>query len=276
MRAPKPRRALNAVLSMPLALSLTISVGLLPGSAAADDDKTVVEVNGSPITQSMIDAYAEQRQQLRPGKVPQEQLVNEVIGKVLVYQDAVAKGLDKRPELVEKIERLRREVIVSDALDTYSKANPVTEEDMQKVYDQAVAQTAGDEYKARHILVDSEDDAKAIIAELDGGADFAELAKSKSTGPSGKQGGDLGWFRAGTMVKPFSDAAAKLEKGSYTKEPVKTRFGWHVILLEDTRPIAPPPLDDVRSQLKQQLEQIKLQAYVEELREKASIKSDIQ
>jgi peptidyl-prolyl cis-trans isomerase C len=251
-------------------MSLLLAVGLSAPVVAAD--KPVAEVNGTPITQAMIDVYAEHRQQLRPGQVPQEQLVNEVIGKVLVYQDAVAKGLDKDPELMARIERLRREVIVSDALDVYAAANPVTEEELTEVYNEAVAQNIGNEYKARHILVESEDDARAIIVELDAGADFAELAKSKSTGPSGKQGGDLGWFREGTMVAPFSEAAAKLEKGSYTKEPVKTRFGWHVILLEDTRPIEPPPLDDVREQLQQQLEQIKLQAYVEELREKATIK----
>jgi len=252
------------------ALSLALIAGLATtGSNAAE--KTVAEVNGTPITQTGIDAYAKQRQQVRPGKVPQEQLINEVIGKVLVYQDAVAKGLDKDPELVARIERLRREVIVSDALGVYATANPVTEAEMEEVYNEAVARTVGEEYKARHILVESEDDAKAIIVELDGGADFAELAIAKSTGPSGPQGGDLGWFRDGTMVKPFSDAAAKLDKGGYTKAPIKTQFGWHVILLEDTRPIAPPPLDDVRPQLKQQLEQIKLQAYVEELREKATI-----
>ena len=258
----------------PLAISLaaaTLIIGLnSPLSLAAD--KPVADVNGTAITQADIDAYAKQRQQLRPGKVSAEQLKNEVIGKVLVYQDAVSKGLDKDPVLLDRIERLRREIIVSDALDVYANEHPVSDEEMQRVYDEAVAQTAGNEYKARHILVESEDDAKAIIVELDGGADFAELAKSKSTGPSGKQGGDLGWFRAGTMVKPFSDATAKMEKGSYTKTPVKTQFGWHVILLEDVRPLTPPPLDDVRPQLKQQLEQIKLQAYVEELREKATIK----
>ena len=265
MKAPTIRGTLTA------SLALVVAAGLYSVGASAAD-KAVAEVNGTPITQAMIDTYAKHRQEIRPGKVPQEQLVNEVIGKVLVYQDAVAKGMDKDPELQARIERLRREVIVSEALDAYAAAHPVSEKELEDVYNQAVAQTAGDEYKARHILVDSEDEAKAIIVELDGGADFAELAKSKSTGPSGKQGGDLGWFRAGTMVKPFSDAAAKLEKGSYTKTPVKTQFGWHVILLEDIRPITPPSLDDVRPQLKRQLEQIKLQSYVEELREKATIK----
>jgi len=267
MKALNPSHRLTTPLAMLAACAVALS-----STAAMADDKPLAEVNGTPITQAMIDVYAEHRQQIRPGQVAQEQLINEVVGKVLVYQDAVAKGLDKNPELQERIERLRREVIVSDALDVYANANPVTEAELEEVYNKAIAQVAGDEYKARHILVESEDDAKALVVELDGGADFAELAKSKSTGPSGKQGGDLGWFRAGTMVKPFSDAAANLEKGSYTKAPVKTQFGWHVILLEDIRPIAPPPLDDVRPQLKQQLEQIKLQAYVEELREKASIK----
>jgi len=252
-----------------IALAATLTLG---STVVLAEDKPVVEVNGAAITQATIDAYADHRQQLRPGKVSQDQLVNEVIGKVLVYQDAVSKGLDKDPELLARLDRLRREVIVSEALDAYAKAHPVTDEEIKKVYDEAIAKMAANEYKARHILVESEDDAKAIIVELDGGADFVELAKSKSTGPSGPQGGDLGWFRSGTMVAPFSEAAAKLEKGSYTKAPVKTQFGWHVILLEDIRPLAPPPLDDVSPQLKSQLEQITLQAYVEELREKATIK----
>jgi peptidyl-prolyl cis-trans isomerase C len=261
----------KSVVSASLILGLALAGPLAAAEDQAAADKVLVEVNGTPITQASIDAYAEQRQQVRPGAVAPDQLLNEVVGKELVYQDAEKTGLTKDPAVVAQVERLRRELIVGEALDAYSKAHPATEEEIKAVYDTAVKEAAGEEFKARHILVESEDDAKAIIVELDGGGDFVELAKSKSTGPSGKQGGDLGWFRAETMVKPFSEAASKLDKGQYTKAPVKTQFGWHVILLEDIRPIEPPPLDAVRPQIEKQLQQVKLQQYVEGLRAKATI-----
>lgn len=242
--------------------------------AAAEDPgaKVVATVNGVSITQATIDSYAQQLQSLRPGQVSQDQLVNVVVDKELVYQDAEKTGLTKDPEVIARVETLRRELIVGEALDAYATAHPPTDEEVQKVYDQAVKSAAGDEYKARHILLKTQEEAEAVIVELDQGGDFAELAKAKSTGPSKTKGGDLGWFRARSMVPEFSAAVKELADGSYTKTPVQTQFGWHVILREESRPIAPPPLADVRPQIEQQLKRVKLQEYIEGLRSKADIK----
>lgn len=258
-------------------LSTTLAIALSLGATAIKaqtEDAVVAVVNGIDITESMIQAYAAQRQQLRGDNAPREQLIGEVVSKELVFQDGLKQGIDNDPELVARLDTLRRDLIIGTALDTWSEANPVSDEDIQAVYDQWVAETqtdTGSEYKARHILLDSEEDAVAVIAELDGGADFAELAKTRSTGPSGPGGGDLGWFRKDSMVAEFSTAAAALDKGSYTKQPVKTQFGWHVILLEDQRPIAPPPLDALRDQIAEQLGQAKLQVYIQDLREAGDV-----
>ena len=129
----------------------------------------------------------------------------------------------------------------------------------------------GKEYKARHILVKTEDEAKAVVKQLDDGSDFAKLAKEKSTGPSGKTGGDLGWFRPQQMVPPFSDAVAAMKKNTYTKKPVKTQFGWHVIKLEDLRDVQPPKFEDIKDQVKTIVQTKRVQKYVKSLRDKAKI-----
>jgi peptidyl-prolyl cis-trans isomerase C len=149
-------------------------------------------------------------------------------------------------------------------------SNPVSDESAQELYDAQIGK-AGKEYSARHILLENEEDAKAVIAQLDEGADFSELAKEKSTGPSGSSGGKLGWFGAGQMVAPFSEATAKLNKGEYTKEPVQTQFGWHVIILDDTRESNPPSFEDVKDRLKMLLANQQLQQHVEELKNSATI-----
>ena len=128
------------------------------------------------------------------------------------------------------------------------------------------------EYKARHILVKTEDEAKNVIAQLDKGADFAKLAKEKSIGPSGKEGGDLGWFSPDNMVKPFADAAAALKVGTYSKTPVHTQFGWHVIKLEDTRPVSPPSFDELKNQLMNSWRNKMISAYLDRLRSEANVK----
>jgi peptidyl-prolyl cis-trans isomerase C len=135
-----------------------------------------------------------------------------------------------------------------------------------------VSETTGEQYKARHILVASEDEAKAIIQQLSSSkTDFAELAKEKSTGPSGPQGGDLGWFSSDSMVKPFSDAVMALENGKITETPVQTQFGWHVILREESKPNTPPPFAEVTERLRPRLEQDKFQAYLATQREAAKL-----
>ena len=146
-----------------------------------------------------------------------------------------------------------------------------TEEELKKAYDEVVKEVKQTQYKARHILVKEEAEAKKLIAELDKKADFAELAKKHSIGPAGKNGGDLDWFSAGQMVKPFSDAAAALEKGAYTKTPVQTQFGWHVILLEDIRTAEPPSFEDAKPQLVAAIQRAKIGEQIIELRKTTTL-----
>jgi len=209
---------------------------------AGDDTKVVATVNGKNITEWTLKRYATQRG-LPPGVLKgkqREALVQELVNRELIYQDAVKIGVDKTPAIRAEIEHQRVNIVASTMLDRSSDRFAVSDADMKKEYDARKGELGGKELKARHILLKNEADAKAVTAELDKGADFATLAGKKSTGPTAVNGGDLGWFSPRQMVKPFSEAAGKLKKGSYTKTPVKTQFGWHVILLEDTRQVNPP------------------------------------
>ena len=151
------------------------------------------------------------------------------------------------------------------------EANPVSAAELQALYEQQYASASGIEYKARHILLQDEAAAQAVIAELDGGADFAELARARSTGPSGSAGGDLGWFEPEQMVTPFADATVQLENGRYSAAPVQTQFGWHVILREDSREAAPPAFEEVEDELTRSLHQQRVAAAITRIREATRI-----
>jgi peptidyl-prolyl cis-trans isomerase C len=242
---------------------------------AEDTQEAVLAtVNGSPITQEMYDAYASKRNtQTQGGAAPAstETVLNELINVELVMQDAEKKGIDQRPEIQKQMEWQRRSLLVTAGMRDYLDAHPITDEELKKAYDTEIAKLDKTEYKARHILLETEAEANEVIAQLDKGTDFAELAKEKSKGPTGKQGGDLGWFSPARMVKPFSDAVATLEKGNYTEKPVQTQFGWHVILLEDTRDLTPPAFDQVKDQLQPGLQKQRVDQYLDELRKTAKI-----
>ena len=176
---------------------------------------------------------------------------------MVIAQEAVKKGLDKTPEVAEQIDAIKQSVLANAYVQDFIKNNPVTDDMLKAEYERIKATITGTEYKARHILVEKEAEAKDIIARLkkDPGA-FAKLAMERSKDPGSKaQGGDLGWFDTSRMVPEFGAAVSKLEKGKFTLEPVKTQFGYHVILLEDSKPIEAPPLDEVKPQLSQQLQQ---------------------
>jgi peptidyl-prolyl cis-trans isomerase C len=247
------------------------------GSAAATaapalEGVVVATVNNSPITQDVLDVYAAQRK-AQPGNEQantEESILNELIALELMRQESIKKGLDSQPVVLATLNQTTRTTLAGIAIKDFMANNPVTDEAAKAVYDEQMG-AAGKEYNARHILVADEDTAKAVIKLLDSGSDFSELAKEKSTGPSGASGGKLGWFGAGQMVKPFSDAAAELEKGAYTKTPVQTQFGWHVIILDDVRESTPPPFEDVQDRIKMMLANQQLQAYVESMKNSATI-----
>jgi len=246
-----------------------------PAAATATVDDTspvLATVNGTPITEAVFELYQQQMQARAPGNpaaLDRNTILNEVINLELARQSGEKEGLGKKTRLQLQIQQQERAVLASAAIQKYLSDNPITEEELRKLYDEQVPK--GSEYKARHILVDDEETAKKLIAELDAGADFSELAKANSTGPSGKSGGELGWFSPKQMVAPFSEAAAKLEKGAYTKEPVKTQFGWHIIILDDSRTATPPSFDQVKPQLQAFLQKQRVQQYISSLRQGANI-----
>ena len=248
------------------------SLGDNGGGSAALAGPVVATVNGTALTQPVLDAYAVQRRAAAPGAegADDKAILDELINLELMRQEGISKGLDSRPAVAALLDQQQRAVLARAAIQDFTATNPVSDDMVRQLYDSQLG-VPGTEYKASHILVESRDEAVAIIAELDGGADFAELAKAKSTGPSGPNGGQLGWFSPAQMVKPFSDAAAQLDKGSYSKEPVETQFGWHVILLEDSRESTPPAFDEVKERLKLAMANQLLQKHLQDVRAAADI-----
>lgn len=238
--------------------------------AVAKEDAVAV-VNGAYISKQTLAALEKEIAQRSHGRTfPKKQLIEELIQREVLMQDALQKQLDKSPEFIERMATIRSSLLSQAALQNYMESNPVTDEEIRAEYDVKMG-NAGTEYKARHILVKSEGEAKQLIEELNKGADFAELAKSKSTGPSGPQGGDLGWFSSDQMVAPFSEAVIALENGKFTSEPVQTQFGWHVILREDSRAQTPPPFEAVKEQIRPMLQNQKVQNMMENLRSQAKV-----
>jgi peptidyl-prolyl cis-trans isomerase C len=246
-----------------------------PGSAAATPaSPTVVTVNGTKINQTMVDTFVQAVTGKPPAEATKEQkdaLLDQLVNMTLAAQQADKDGLAKNSEVQSRLDLIRMQIMAEAASDKYSKAHPVSDTEVKAEYDTQVAKMPK-EYKARHILVEKKETAESLIRELEAGGDFAKLAKSESKDPgSAPNGGDLGWFSAQSMVKPFSEALATLEKGQVTKTPVQTQYGWHVIQLEDTRTPTPPAFDDVKEQVKMLVQRKKLQTYLDELRKTAQI-----
>jgi peptidyl-prolyl cis-trans isomerase C len=236
--------------------------------------QNVAIVNGKPVPKARVDALASQLAKAgRPVSVEMEgQLKDEVIAREIFMQEAQKRGLDATDDFRNQIELARQTLLIRELFADYQKANPVTDADIKAEYDKFAAANSGKEYRARHILVEKEADAKAIIAQLKKGAKFDEIAKKQSKDPgSGANGGDLDWANAASYVPEFSAALVKLTKGQMTQEPVKTQFGWHVIRLEDVRDAQLPKMEEVKPQIAQQLQQQKLAKFQEELRSKAKV-----
>ena len=231
-------------------------------------------VNGKPVPKARMEALAAQLAKSgRPVSVEmQAQLKDEVIAREVFMQEAQKRGLDGTDDFKAQMELARQTLLIRELFADYQKTNPVSDADIQAEYDRFVATNGGKEYRARHILVEKEDEAKAVIASLKKGGKFDEIAKKQSKDPgSGANGGDLDWANAGSYVPEFSGALVKLKKGQTTDAPVKTQFGYHVIRLEDTRDAQLPKLEEVKPQIAQQLQQQKLAKFQEDLRGKAKI-----
>ncbi|MDB5875201.1 MAG: Peptidylprolyl isomerase [Ramlibacter sp.] len=236
--------------------------------------QNVAIVNGKPVPKTRVDALAAQLAKAGRPMSPemQGQLKDEVIAREIFMQEAQKRGLDASEDFKSQMELARQTLLIRELFADYQKANPVTDADIKAEYDKFAAANGGKEYRARHILVEKEDEAKAIIASLKKGGKFDEIAKKQSKDPgSGANGGDLDWANAGSYVPEFSGALVKLNKGQLTETPIKTQFGWHVIRLDDVRDAQLPKLEEVKPQIAQQLQQQKLAKFQEDLRGKAKV-----
>jgi peptidyl-prolyl cis-trans isomerase C len=243
-------------------------------AAAASTSPAEVTVNGAVITQAAVDMVLKQRLNGQPAPPQARQaIVDSLVLQTVVAQEAAKLGLDKNPEFLAEMETIRTSALANAYVEDYVKKNPVTDDMLKAEYERLKTSAGGTEFKARHILVEKEADAKAIIATLKKTpAAFDKLAKEKSKDPGSKAtGGDLGWFNAQSMVPEFGAALATLEKGKFTEEPVKTQFGYHVILLEDSRKTEPPALDAVKPQLSQQVLQQNVKKQVDALKAAAKV-----
>ena len=235
--------------------------------------QNIAVVNGKAIPSARADVMIKQMAAQGQPDSPQLRgaVKEELINREILMQEADKQGISNNPDVKNQLELARQSIVIRALIGDYLKKHPIADADIKAEYDKFRAQAGDKEYHARHILVDKEEDAKAIIAKLKAGSKFEDLAKqSKDTG-SAANGGDLDWANPASFVKPFADALVALKKGDITDTPVKTQFGYHVIQLEDTRPAKIPTLDEVKPQITEALQQRKLQAFQDELRKKAKI-----
>ena len=249
-----------------------------PPAAEKPAPVAVAIVNGTPISRTEFDVYVKgllQGKQQELTADQKNQVLDELISMQLLAAQADKDGLDKTPDTEAQLAVLRLRVMADAESQKFLKGQDPTDAELHAEYDSAIASMDKTEYHARHILVSNKDQADQVLKKLKGGAKFEDLAKSESIDGSKTNGGDLGWFTLARMVKPFGDAVKGLKKGEYTQQPVQTQFGWHVIKLEDTRDVTPPPFDQVKSQLTNAVIRKKLQAYVAELKKNATIEKKL-
>ena len=236
--------------------------------------QNVAIVNGKAVPSSRIDALAAEVAKSGRPVTPEikAQLKDEVIAREIFIQEAEKRNVANSDEYKTQMELARQTIMIRALFADFQKTNPVTDADIKAEYDKFAAANSGKEYKARHILVEKEADAKAIIASIKKGAKFEDIAKKQSKDPgSGAKGGDLDWANPSNYVPEFAQAILKLTKGQMTDAPVKSQFGYHIIRVDDTRAAQLPKLDEVKPQISQQLTQQKLQKFQEDLRAKAKI-----
>ena len=261
----------------PFAALVTLAAGCSPQGGAPTADlgsAQVGVVNGKPIAESVVRTYAlaTERQNLdEMNPEDRERMINDVIGLELLAQEAEKVGLTDSRALAARLELQRLQLIASAMATDYTQKNPPSEADIRAVYEENLPRLSGQQFKARHILVPTKADADIVIAELNQGADFIGLAEARADGPTGPNGGDLGWLTLDSMPPVFAEAIRGMAIGSYSAEPVQTEFGFHVILLEDMRQQEPPALEDLRNDLTEAAGRKRLDDYIKTLREGATV-----
>ncbi len=235
--------------------------------------QTIVTINGDAITDLEVLAFnaLQGNQNKLDSQQAQVQLLNQLVNTTLLAQAAEKDGVDKLPQVVAALKMAKIQVLAEAKVNDYFAKHPVTDEEIKAAYDKKFTKEALQEYKVSHILVKEEQEAKDIIASLEKGEAFDKLAKEHSVDSSKDAGGELGWVGRNQVVKPFGDAMSSLKKGEFSKTPVKSQFGWHVILVEDVRAQQPPPLDQVKEQFRAQLQQRQLAKLVTEMRNQATV-----
>ena len=255
-------------------LSGLIAAALLGSVALPVLAQNVAIVNGKPIPKERIEVLKQQVERSgRPVSPEMEgQIKDEVIAREIFMQEAQKRGPEASADYKAQMELARQTILIRELFNDYQTKNPVTDAEIKAEYDKFAAANTGKEYKASHILVEKEDEAKAIIASIKKGAKFADIAKKQSKDPgSGAKGGDLDWANPSSYVSEFTEALVKLDKGQMTQTPIKTQFGWHIIRLDDMREAQLPKIEEVKPQIAQQLQQQKLSKFQEDLRTKAKV-----
>jgi peptidyl-prolyl cis-trans isomerase C len=236
--------------------------------------QNVAMVNNKPVPKAREDAWIEQLKKQGQQDTPQlrSQIKEQLIQREILMQEVQRRGLADKPEVKFQLDLQRQNALIQALMRDELSRNPVTDAQIKAAYDEQNAAAGSKEYRARHILVESEAEAKDLIEQLKKGGKFEELAKKSKDPGSAQKGGELDWAGAGAYVKPFSEAMMKLEKGKMTETPVQTQFGWHVIRLDDVRDAQFPPLEQVAPQIREALQQQRVAAFAEELKKKATIK----
>ncbi len=271
-----------AVLAASMAASLAMSAcsknadkGAAQAAATQDKSKVALTVNDTVVSQGELDMLLRQQPAQREAPAARQHTIDNLTMQILASQEAAKKGFDKQADVQDQMEMSKTSILAQAYVKDFFATHKPTDEQLNAEYDKIKAEASGNQYRARHILVKTEDEARAIIAELNKDPNsFTDLAKQSQDPVSKAKGGDLGWFDSKNMVPEFGAAVAKLEKGKFTEQPVKSSFGYHVIMLDDIRPAADsvPPLDQIKPSLAQRVQQEELKKTLEVLKSQAKIK----
>ena len=259
------------MLLKPFAAGALVLAFILPAAMPAWS-QNIALVNGKPVPKSRMDTLLLQATRSGQAVTPEmeQQARDQLVLREIFAQEAEKRGIAASREFRAQMELARQSLLIRELFEDHKRKNPVTDAAAKAEYDKFKAQAAGTEYRARHILVEQEAEAKALITQIKAGASFEDLAKKHSKDPgSGANGGDLDFAKPDSYVPEFGQAMARLQKGQMTDAPVKSQFGWHIIKLEDTREAAFPAFDDVKGQIKQRLEQVQAQTFQDDLRKRA-------
>ncbi|GMR07609.1 MAG: peptidylprolyl isomerase [Gammaproteobacteria bacterium] len=270
------KRIFLFILAFTLVAAFNVNAGPLDDYIKKNKSKDAAyaTVNGVPISKKYVHGQIRNLTGKDPKLLPKERLkklVDDLVSMEVLIQEAVRQEIHKDKKFMAQMAQLRRNAMARIVITRYSKDHPVSDADLKDLYDSNKESMEINEYKASHILLETREKAEKIIKQLNDGGDFKKLAADNSKDPSSAQGGDLGWFNLRAMVKPFSAAVSKLKKGKYTSKPVQSQFGWHVILLQDTRKVDAPSFDNIKKKLRTQVQRQRAGLYVQTLRKKAKV-----